>query len=608
MTEPLCNLPTIRERLRHPEFPWALECVFRTFNELVDIDANQSWRKILYDAARVMVEFLGARAASIRLYDPHLNQMVSFGSYHYDEAHRETSIPFEESIAGRVVSSQRSQTISDIASSPQYRNKGVVEQGLRSLIAIPLILPRFLGDDADIRGAIQVYYSEAERVFDPIEITTAELMAQRVSYVIARKRILDLRKMNAKKEWLVQKIFAKLSMDRGIKMKELFRMMVDELQDIITVQSCSLFAVNENCTAAVLESGWPEEGGYHTVGKVFQVDEHPYLRAAVLQDHPLGDFANERVYPSYLLVKNPQESYLLTENLRQFAKTHEINSILYVPLRVGERVGYVLVFDALERRRFFADEEVEILTFFGKQITQALEIERLDDTLHDFKNPAIAIAGFARRVRRMLEAGGTECGEGPRGEEMLRYLDVVIQEGTRLQEMAISLYPVTRPELMDFSEVVRGRCLINREAICEQHRVGIECEAEDLEAGLEVCTWRLAFERVLDNLLNNATKAIPAHGGRLRVTTFGDRGMAHLEITNSGRIPAEEVERIRSAEVLGRGLNIVYRFVRSMGGMVDVAVNPVAEETTFRVSLPLHGVADSPQPRSEPGAGPPAGG
>ncbi|MDF1552656.1 MAG: GAF domain-containing protein [Deferrisomatales bacterium] len=581
MPERSCNLPTIRERLQHPDFPWALECVFSTFNELVDIDHNQSWRKILYDAARVMVEFLGARAASIRLYDPHLNQMVSFGSYHFDEEHRETAIPFEESIAGRVVETHHSQTISDIASSPLYLNKGVVEQGLRSLLAIPLVLPRFLGEDADIHGAIQVYYPEAQRVFDPIETTTAELMAQRVSYVIARKRILDLRRMNEKKEWLVQKIFAKLSMDRGIKMKELFQLMVDELQDIITVQSCTLFAVNEDCTTAVLESGWPEAGGYHTVGKVFRIDDHPYLRAAVLQDHPLGDFANERVYPSYLLVKNPQESYLVTAALRHFAQTHEINSILYVPLRIGERVSYVLVFDALERRRFFADEEVELLTFFGKQITQALEIERLDDTLHDFKNPAIAIAGFARRVRRMVEQGED------RVEEMIRYLDVVIQEGTRLQEMAMSLYPTTRPERLDFSAVVRGRFLINQEAIREQRRVGIEATAEDLEPGLEVSAWQLAFERVLDNLLNNATKAIPSHGGRLRLKTYGRDGMAHLEISNSGRIPGEEVERIVSAEVAGRGLNIVYRFVRSMGGKVDVAVDSAADETTFLVSLPL---------------------
>ncbi|GAB4269048.1 MAG: hypothetical protein Kow0092_23000 [Deferrisomatales bacterium] len=577
------TLPEIVQRLNHPEFGWALQCVYEKFDELVEIDPTQSWRKILYDAARIIVEFLGAKAASLRLHDPHLNQMVSFGSYHYDEAHREASIPFEESIAGKVVSTQRSQVVEDIASSTEYRNKAVVEQGLRSLLAVPLIIPRFGEQSPDIRGAIQIYYAEPKRRFSDVEIKTAELMAQRVSYVIARKRILDLRRVNQKKEWVVEKIFSKISMDRGIKMKDLFRMMVEELQDIIRVQTCSLFAVREDGQVAVLETGWPEEGGYHTVGKVFDLDEHPYLRVAVRQDHPLGDFEHERVYPSYLLIKNPQGSYLVTENLRRFAEAHGINSILYVPLRIGDRVRYVLVFDALERRRFFSDEEIEVLTFFGKQLTQALEIERLDDILHDFKNPAIAVAGFARRVRRMLERGEN------RRDEMLGYLDVVIREGTRLQEMAMSLYPLTRPEELDLSEVARSRFLINEEAIREQKRIGIELDASDLAPGVRVRTWRLALERVLDNLLNNATKAVPSEGGRLRLRTYAGDGMAHVEITNTGCIAPEEVERIRSADVIGRGLNIVYRFVRSMGGKVDVEVDPEAQTTTFRVCLPLAG-------------------
>ncbi|MHB8764591.1 MAG: GAF domain-containing protein [Deferrisomatales bacterium] len=576
-----CNLHEIMQRVEHPEFPWALSCVFETFNDLVCIDPAQSWRKILFDAARIIVEFLGAKGASIRLHEPHLNQMVSFGSYHFDVDHREAAIPFEESIAGRVVATQRSHAVPEIATSAEYKNLSVVAQGFRSLLAVPLHIPRFSGEGEDVRGAIQIYYGEAPRQFLAIEILTAELMAQRVSYVIARKRILDLRRVNEKKEWLVEKIFAKLSQDRGIKMKELFRMMVEELQDILKVQSCSLFVVSDDEQSAVLESGWPEQGGYHTIGQVFELGEHPYLRAAICQCHPLGDFESERVYPSYLLVKNPQASQLVTDNLRRFAQTHGINSILYVPLRIADRVRYVLVFDALERRRFFSDEDIEVLTFFGKQLTQALEIERLDDILHDFKNPAIAVAGFARRVRRMLEQGDA------RREEMLRYLDVVIHEGTRLQEMAMSLYPPAKPEVFDFSQVVMERFWINEEAIREQRRVAIVSEATGLTPSLSVRTWRLALERVLDNLLNNATKAIPPDGGSLRVRTYGSDDMAHAEIVNTGRIREEDVARIRAADVTGRGLNIVYRFVRSMGGRVDVEVDDGAQTTTFRVSVPL---------------------
>ncbi|GAB6063409.1 GAF domain-containing protein [Deferrisoma palaeochoriense] len=582
MPDRTCTLPEILRRLDHPDLPWALECVFTTFNRLMAIDPNQSWRKILYDAARVIVEFLGARGASIRLYDPRLNQMVSFGSFHMAEAEREVAIPFEESVAGRVVATQRAHTVPDIESDPAYRNKAVLKHGLRSLLAVPLSIPRFDPRAPDVQGAIQIYYAEANRKFTATEIEVAQLMAQRVSYVVARKQILDLRRMNEKKEWIVERIFAKLSQDRGIKLKDLFQPAVEELQDIIRIQSCSLFAVNEDETEAVLEAGWPVEGGYHTIGKTFRLAEHPYLNAVVRQGLPTGDFEAERVHPSYLLIKDPQKSFLVTADLRQFCRTHGIHSILYVPLRLADRVRYILVFDAVDRRRFFTDEEIEILTFFGKQLTQVLEIERLDDILHDFKNPAIAVAGFARRVRRMLEAGDD------RRDEMLRYLDVVIREGTRLQEMALSLYPVSRPEALDLSEVVRDRVAVNTEAIREQRRAGVETDAGSLEPELWVRVRRLALERVLDNLLNNATKAMPATGGTLTVRTFGNGDRVHVEISNPGRLDPDQLEALRAADVKGRGLGIVYRLVRSMGGTVDVEVDPERDLTTFRVTLPRH--------------------
>lgn len=151
----------------------------------------------------------------------------------------------------------------------------------------------------------------------------------------------------------------------------------------------------------------------------------------------------------------------------------------------------------------------------------------------------------------------------------------------------MSLYPMARPEEMDLSEVVRGRFLINEEAIREQKRAGIRLDATGLAPGLRVRTWRLALERVLDNLLNNATKAIPPAGGSLAVRAFAQEGMARLEITNSGRIPQEEITRLLSADVAGRGLNIVYRFVHSMGGQVDVQTDESRDTTAFRISLPL---------------------
>ncbi len=570
-----CTLPRILECVGKESFPWALECVFTTFNKIVEIDPQKSWKRILHDASELIVDFLAADAATIRIHEPISNRVVSFGSYNFKEDQRAQLVDFEDTIAERVIATQSYVKVNDVAA----------EAGLapddchyRSMMAVPLTMERFLEERDDAKGSMQIYFTDGPREFSGSELRVADMMAQRVSYVLARKRINDMRRVNDKKEWIVEKLFSKISIEKGVKMKDLFTMMVEELADIIRIQSCTLFTVSQDGTEAMLETGFPEQDSYHTVGKVFPITEHPYLYTAIHGDRPFGDFMNERIYSSYMLIKAPHKSTLATESLRAFTQAHGINSILYVPLRIDEQVRYILVFDAVDKRLYFSDEDIEVLTFFGKELTQALEIERLDDILHDFKNPAIAIAGFARRVRRLI------CPESEDADDILRYIDVVIHEGTRLQEMAMSIYPVSRPERLDLASVVRDRFLINCEAISEQRLPNITLEADELADGVYVHASKMAIERVLDNLLNNATKAIPSCGGRLSVYVGGDEAQARLEITNTGCVSPGELNRLNQLNGKGRGLSIVHRLVRTMGGEVRVSV--AGDYTTFAIFLP----------------------
>jgi len=449
---------------------------------IIEINPNLSEMEVLEGAAKRIVEYVGAAAASIRIFDPQKREMVSFGSYHYDGEKRQQSIPFEDSIAGEVVRRGRSYLVPNIVKEAKYKNKGIVRKmGIRSMLAVPMNIPRFTIRDLDTKGVIQIYYEEKDKKFTSLERKIAEVLARRVTYVIARKRILGLQKLNETKEKIVEKIYLKLGKREGIRLRDFFRVITPEIADLVRIQSCSLFSVRRNRREVVLEAGYPDEHGFHGVGKVFDIREESYFNAVVNQQ-PLGEYEHEVITPSYLLIKNPLKSRLITEGLRNFTQTHNIHSILYIPLKVGELVTDFIAFDALDQHKRFEDEEVEILTFFGKEVMKAVRLERLHDILHDFRNPAIATAGFAKRVKRALDQGEFET----QRETTDRNLDILIRETSRMQELAFEIYGKGKEELLDITAGLIERIKVNEVAIEEQQLGNISLVREELQPDLFV--------------------------------------------------------------------------------------------------------------------------
>jgi signal transduction histidine kinase len=546
---------------------------------ILEIDPSLTEKEILESLAENIVEFLGAKAASIRIYVPGKDEMVSFGAFPWNEDDREAVIPFEDTIAGEVVRTHQSYFVPNILKEEKYRNKEKVgREKIHSMLAIPISIPRFSLKDVDTEGVLQIYYREEDKVFTPLEAKIAEMLSRRVSYVIARKRILGLQKLNVTKDKIVEQIFLKLGRREGVKLKEVFNLVIPELVDIIRIQRCALFSVTEDRQHVVLEAGFPEV--QHGIGKVFSVRE-PYIDAVVSQTGPFGEFENEKVYPAYILIINPRESCLLPPDLRMFLESQQIHSVLYVPLKVNEAVNSFLAFDAQAHHQRFTDEEIEIFTFFGKELMKGLRLEKMDDILHDFKNPAIAAAGFAKRVLKMLEDGDYLS----KKERVDQALDIILKETSRIQELALTLHGEGREEAVDLTEKLKRRFLINEETIKELKRGHIHLKERDLEASLWIRCFPLHVDRVLDNLLNNATNAIPAEGGELFIRSYRKDSWAVAEITNSGEIAEGDRDRYLLGEGRGRGLHITTRLVKQMGGKMEMEAKE--GQTTFRVMLPL---------------------
>jgi signal transduction histidine kinase len=330
----------------------------------------------------------------------------------------------------------------------------------------------------------------------------------------------------------------------------------------------------------ILEAGYPERA-HHGVGKRFPVKGDPVVELLLnLRDYS-GDSMYEVVTASYILVMDPQKSGLISEELKGFAQKHRINSILYVPLKLDGEVVHFLTFDALDQRQRYSDDEIDIFLFLGRELMKAMQMERLDDALHDFKNPAIATAGFARRLKKLVE-------DDPEGStsQVRKYADILAEETSRLQELALSIYQVGPEQVADLTDVLRRRFAINKEAIKEQLRQNIRLEEGPFDPDLKVKCYVINVERVFDNLLNNATKAIPLVGGRLAIRTYAEGEWACAEISNTGHISQGDRLRLLEGEGAGRGLYITARIIRLLKGKIEI--KSWDEGTTFVVRFPLH--------------------
>ena len=561
-----------------------LEKVILDSEEILAIDPNLERRTILELAAAKIVKDLKAEAASIRLLDARTLKMLSFGSCGLEDFKRTSTVPASQSIAGLVVQEGRSIVVPSIKKDPLYQSKKIIAtKGFNSLIAVPLQIPSFVSDADDILGSLQIYYREEDREFSKIEVVLAEMLARRVSHVLAKKKILDLKKLNDSKEKITDKIFVKLSKREGIKLKDFFNLIMPEIGEFLHFFSCLLFTVSDDLKHIQLEAAYPLDKTYYEPGYSFTVAHHHYIWTAI---HGLKDYADmphERHHPNYLLVKNPARSELTSSGLRAFVKEHKIHSILMVPLRIAEKTRHILTFFAADQKQSFHEEEIELLTFLGKEIMKASTLEFLSDTVHDFKNPAIAVAGFAERAKRLIASGANQAQDL---EKLGRYLDIIGRESARMQDIALTIGNEGRKEVVDLGRTARQRFLLNKEVIARSPRKNITVQSLGGEEGLSVLCPLYSLERVLDNLLNNATKAIPAEGGRLTMLCFREEQMAGVTVSNTGLIPADQFEQIKKGDVQGRGLNIITRFAQTNHGKLEIDTN--GDCTVITIKLPLH--------------------
>jgi hypothetical protein len=266
------DLPTVVDQIKDEILYWNVKRLINRVDTILEIDPSLPEDEILQILAKNVQEYLGAEFASIWLYDPDGEEMVSFGSHPSLLKDHKEAIPFEDTIAAEVVKTDQSYLVSNFFKEEKCRNREKAEKlGIHSMMSVPVSFLRFSIKDVHTRGVLQLCYKEEDKVFTPLEVMIAEMLSRQIGYVIALRRIMYLHKLNVTKDKILEYAFLKLARREGIRMKDMFNSIIPELVDIMKIQRCSLFSVVEDRQHVILEAGYPE--AEHGIGRVGSVKE-----------------------------------------------------------------------------------------------------------------------------------------------------------------------------------------------------------------------------------------------------------------------------------------------------------------------------------------------
>jgi two-component system sensor histidine kinase KdpD len=286
--------------------------------------------------------------------------------------------------------------------------------------------------------------------------------------------------------------------------------------------------------------------------------------------------------------------------------------LLYVPLKAPMRTRGVLVLEPHNPRRLMAPEQRRLLDTFARLIaislerihyvdvaqttTLQMESERLRNSLlsaisHDLRTPLAALVGLAdlmSMTRPPPTGPQVEIATSMR-DEALRMNSLVnnLLDMARLQSGAVKLNRQWQP----LEEVVGSALKSVRSAIAG-HQVSVNLP-EDLPL-LEFDS--VLIERVLSNLLENATKYTPSDSRIGIGAVLGARGFIEIWVEDDGPgLPAgkeenifKKFERGQKESVtpgVGLGLAICRAIIEAHGGTIR-AENRLGGGARFAFSLP----------------------
>jgi len=554
--------------------PWIdLGQIVKTADSIMNISPEIPGDELLALLCKHTANLARAQSATCRTYDPIRNVMVASGSYKWG-VERTEEIPYESSIAGKVIKEKDHYCVPDIRVEGMYQEKEkLLAMGIHSMLAIPISLTDYEGSEKRdvLLGTLQLYFEEENKTFYPQEIKLIKSIVNRVSYVLALKRNLALQKramiIRESRRALVSVLKRTQSLD------QVLNFLVARIAEILGVNRCSLFSIENDPrekSFAVLIAGYPLLA--HKYGVILSFDEHPAFREVCEAGEPLRieDARNDpRMKASY-------ELYL----------HQRIENVYFFPLKdEKDAVTNVLVLDGDESRPLESND-----LFFCNALIQDIELciqaSLRSQERHDYYNQMLSFSAIARLFTKKLSSREILSGElGMLYKKLYKSMLAV-------ENITTDQVPFAQKEQCDLNEIILERL----EAYYFSPGISI---AHSLAGKQVIITAdKKKVGRIIGNLLDNAHRKLEElKTGTLKIASYIESGCAVIEVGNSGAIPPDIQKKIlheeavihrQHAEKGGLGLSIVKLFTAMHNGLFEFRSFPEEDWTVFIIRLPVN--------------------
>lgn len=252
-------------------------------------------------------------------------------------------------------------------------------------------------------------------------------------------------------------------------------------------------------------------------------------------------------------------------------------------------------FKDLEQGMNHLAEELEKEKAFRKQIENNRN-QLIRDISHDLKNPLMGISGYAELCLGKQQLTSSQ---------MKEYLELILQNSKRANELLMSLFDYAKVESADFQlhkETADFGEFLRQEFITwipELENKHFTYEADIPEKDMPIQIDVAQMKRVFSNLFANALKYNPEGTGifiqleecqRYYEIVFADNGIGMEEqyaktIFEPFTRPDGKVRNSRDGGS-GLGLAIVKKIVTLHGGEIDIETN-INKGTKFKIKLPI---------------------